>query len=315
MKLKLNTVMVAASVLLVTTGAHANFTNAVQNGGNSSVAFVAITNDGSLSLAVDLGVFMTDFLAGPGTQGVPVGATTVAGSLSGPNTIGSWNFSNNSFRINGVLQSGTNSWGAVGSFLTAAAAPGVGGYKWGVIAADGIVTGSGAINPVQGQNLLFTGTNVDFTLGVAGINNSTMGGGSGAVSSFFVQNNGTGSHAPGVSGSSTASSGGPYLGQALAQGGLGNFGRDFGSNDFLNDPGTVSRFTWATTGPGFGTTAIYSIGAVYGAGADSLIPATFTWDAANSTLIYAVPEPGTYALFLAGMVGVAVMVRRRLPRA
>jgi len=308
MKLKLNTTMAAAAVLLTTTGANANFAFAVPTG-NSSAAFVAITNDGTLSLAVNLGVFMTDFLAGPGTQGVPAGATTFAGSLSSPSAVGRWNFSANTFTINGATQAGTNSWGAVGSFMAAAA--GLGGYKWGVIAADGITVGSGAANPVQGQNLLFTGTNVDYTLGVDGINNSTMGGGTGGVSEFYAANNLIGTHAPGVRGASTATAGVAFLGTQLVQGGIGMFGQDFGFNDFLNDPGTVSRFTWATTGPGFTSTAIYSIGAVYGAGADSLIPATFTWDAANSTLIYAVPEPGTYALFLAGMVGVAVMVRRR----
>jgi hypothetical protein len=40
-------------------------------------------------------------------------------------------------------------------------------------------------------------------------------------------------------------------------------------------------------------------------------PLTFTFDIASGQLVAAVPEPSTYALMLAGLVGVGYLARRR----
>jgi hypothetical protein len=297
-----------ALALLAASAAHANLTTSL--GGNSSAAFVAITNDGTLSLTVDLGVTLASFLPAAGTQGVPAAATFSAGLLSAPSTVAQWNFGANTFTVNGVAQSGTNNWtAATSSFFTAAA--GAGGYKWGVIAADGLSGAASGSSPVRGQNILFTGVSVDFDNNVAtGIGSPSIGDAAGNVSTFFATSNSAsgGTHAAGVSGANTAVSGDAFLGTTLAQG-VGNFGVTFGNNDFLVDPTTVSRFTWASTATN--PTSIYSIGNTYALGADAAIPATFSWNAATNTLVYAVPEPGTYALMLVGLAGLGFLASRR----
>lgn len=307
MNFRQNSVALALA-LLAASGAHANLTNAI--GGNSSAAFVAITNDGTLSLTVDLGVTLASFLPAPGTQGVPATATFSAGLLSAPSTVAQWNFAANTFTVNGASQSGTNNWNAAAnSFFTAAA--GAGGYKWGVIAADGLSGAPTAASPVRGQNILFTGISVDYDNNAnSGIGSPSIGDAAGAVSTFFANSNTAsgGTHAAGVSGANTATSGDAFLGTTLAQG-VGNFGVTFGNNDFLVEPTAVSRFSWASTATN--PTSIYSIGNTYALGADASIPATFTWNASSNTLVYAVPEPGTYALMLVGLAGLGLLASRR----
>jgi hypothetical protein len=310
MRFQRNAVAAAMSLLAIG-GAHANLVTSLQGGGSSSAAFVAITNDGTLSLTVDLGVSLASFLPAGGTQGVPAGSTFAAGLLSAPSTVAQWNLSANSFTVNGSAQSGTNSWSTVaGSFFSSPAA--VAGYRWGVIAADG-VTGAtaSASNVVRGQSILFTnGVPVDFNNDpLEGTSAGTISDGHGNITNFYASSNLLGTHAAGVRGANTASAGDAFLGNTLANGGVGNFGSTFGNNDFLVDPTAVSRFTWATNAAN--PTAIYSIGNTYALGANASIPATFTWNAATNTLVYAVPEPGTYALMLLGMGGLGLLARRR----
>jgi hypothetical protein len=72
----------------------------------------------------------------------------------------------------------------------------------------------------------------------------------------------------------------------------------------------VSYFSWVSiNGPS--TTA--TLGATLGIGADPSLPATWTWNDATGALTYTVPvpEPGTYAMFLAGVAAMSLVVRRR----
>lgn len=311
MNLRLNA-LAAALALVAASGAQATLRFSSQDGGNSSAAFVAMTNDGSLSLAVNLGVSLASFLPAAGTQGVPAGFTFAAGALSAPNTVAAWSLGANSFSINGVAQSGTNNWNSVlSSFL--AAAPAAGGYKWGVVAGDAL-TGStvSAGNVVRGQSILFTGRNVDYDTSFdSGISSTSIGDASTNVTNLFAASNTApgATHAAGVRGANTATAGEAFLGQTMANGGIGGFGTTFGTNDFLIAPNEVSRFTWATTASL--PARIYSIGNTYALGADADVPATFTWDEASRTLVYAVPEPGTYALMLMGLAGLGLLARRR----
>lgn len=309
MNLRLNA-MAAALALLSVGGAHANLSTSLQNGGNSSAAFVAITNDGTLSLTVDLGVSLASFLPAAGTQGVPAGFTFAAGALSAPGTVATWNLAANTFSVNGTAQAGTNSWSTIASSFFAAA-PAAGGYRWGVVAADGLSGAASASNVVRGQSLMFTGINVDYdNSNDTGISPLSIGDGAGNISTFFATSNTAagGTHTASVRGANTANSGDAFLGTTLANG-IGNFGGNFGTNDFLVEPTTVSRFTWATTATL--PVSVYSIGNTYSLGADAGTPATFSWDAATSSLVYAVPEPGTYALMLMGLAGLGLLARRR----
>jgi len=306
MSMKLNGLALSVLALAAATGAQANMTfpGAVAgNNGPSSAAFVAWTpvggTDGT-SIVINLGVNLASFLAAGGTQGVPTGFVAAAGSLSAPGTIASWNFSTNAFTINGASQSGTNLWSAQASSFFATAGT---NYKWGVLAADGTTGPLTAVNVVRGQSMLWTGVNeiYDTSLGLA----QAIADGVATMSVLIGGTINTGTHAPGVRGASVATAGDGYLGQNFAQGPVGNFG--ITDSDFLLAPGVTSRFTWGSTGSNPPT--IFSIGATYAANADSLIPATFTFDGSN--LVYAVPEPSTYALMLAGLAGVGYLVRRR----
>jgi hypothetical protein len=311
MNLRLNA-MAAGLALLVAGSAQANLTFAAQTtNGNSSAAFVALTNDGSLSLTVNLGVSYASFLPASGTQGVPASWTTSAGLLSAPSTVAQWNLSANTFNVNGMAQSGTNNWNSiVSSFL--AAAPAAGGYRWGVVAADGLSGVVSGTNLVRGQGVLFTGINVDYdNSNDSGISALSLGDAAGNVSNLFAASNTSpgATHAAGVRGANTATAGEAFLGTTMANGGIGGFGVTFGTNDFLIEPTQVSRFNWATTATL--PASIYQIGNTYALFADASVPATFAWDEASRTLVYAVPEPGTYALMLMGLAGLGLLARRR----
>jgi len=307
MMMKLNGLTLAVLALAATTGAQATLTlpNVVSpNTGSSSAAFVAWTPLGGLdgtSLVINLGVNLGSFLAASGTQGVPAGFVAAAGSLSAASTIANWNFSTNVFTINGASQSGTNAWSAQASSFFATSGT---NYKWGVIAADAGTGPLSATNTVRGQSMLFTGVTESYDTTNA---NGAVAGGVATTIDYFSNNNGLGTHTAGQNGASTATSGPAFLGFAFAQGDVGNFG--ILDSDFLVAPGVTSRFTWATTASSPPGPTIFSIGATYAAGANSLIPASFTFDGSN--LVYAVPEPGTYALMLAGLAGVGYLVRRR----
>jgi hypothetical protein len=305
--------LVAAAAMAVG-AADAALIRGDQNGGSSSAMFVAIDNANTISLTVDLGATLSSFLGAAGQNGVPAGFTFGAGSLSAPGTVAVWNFAANTYTVNGVAQSGTNNWsGIVGSFLT-----GVGSqYKWGVIASDAVAgaTVSGS-NVVARQNLLFTNGNpADFDTSTnGGFSPAAMANAASNLTQFAAaSNSATGNtHAAGVRGANTATGGNEFLGTYMI-GGVGNFGVDFATNDFLVAPGGISNFFW---GHQSNPAQILSIGQTYSVGSLASNPSTFVWDAATSTLTYTVPvpEPGTYAMFLAGLAGVSFLVRRRLPK-
>jgi PEP-CTERM motif len=313
MKLKLN-LLTAAMVLAVSGASHASLiAGEAGSSGNSSAVFVALDTAGTISLTVDLGVSFASFLAASGTQGVPAGLTGAAGSLSAPGTSANWNFNNNTF--NGVT--GSNQWNTnVASFFSNANVTG-GRFAWGVIASDAIAGPVSATNLIAGNNIMFTsGTAPDFdNSNGSGVNPAAIANASGAANNFLISSNGLGTQTAGVKGANTATAGNAFLGNVLAANNpTGDFGQQFGNNNFLIAPGGVSYLTWATQGGASGS-ALYAVGRTYGAGAlTAANAATFAFDAATNTLTYsvpAVPEPGTYAMLLAGLVAVGAVANRR----
>lgn len=312
---KLNALMAAAVATLAVASASANPTlgNAGSNG-NSSLSFVAINTAWDTSLTVDLGVSLASFL--PQVSGLTFSGGTLG---TGPVTA-SWNFAANTYTLNGSTQSLSANWSNVGTFLTGA---GANGYQWGVIGGDS-VSGLGAsgaetaTNLLQNQNVVYTAVANDFDgSNASGTSQSSIGGAATNYDNFLASTSGKGTHSPTVHGSNIATSGGEFLATTLTASGVGDFSQQFGTNSFLIDPTSVAKFYLANVGTTATGARIYDIGSPLALGADSALPATWTWDQTNSTLTYSVspvPEPSTYGMLMAGLMAVGFMVRRRSAR-
>jgi hypothetical protein len=293
----------AALLALTAVSAQANIT--LPATGASQIVFVAmdgannLTNP-SVSLTLNLGYSMLDFLP------AITGWTLQAGALTAPGTTVVWDFLNNTRTTNGVLDSGTFAYNTPFSTYNAAV---VNGSEWGVIAADNL---SGAASATTAANLNTMGTGNSTQAQMLAITgNAGPGTAAANAANFFAANNNKGTHAPGVNGGHVATGGTEFLNSSLGS----SFGA--GSQYAQNIPYLTTgsqnfiQFTRQQA-----NTVVYQLGLVTGVDNVATNPATFTFDATAGTLTYAmpVPEPGQYAMLLAGLAAIGFVVRRRQSR-
>lgn len=270
--------MIAAAVALAASaGANATMDNFMS--GNGSLAFIALDYTGSpISVTMDLGYNIDSFL--PAAAGTSTQGTTIA-----------WNFNTNTLSVNGAAQSGFDTaWsGAMAEFYASAQNAEV---TWGVIAGDSLLT-SGSSTPIR-----YLSSSAD---PLATIQNQTKAN----LSSFSLQdpminaNNLLQTTANG----SVATSGAAYVGQTFGTAGK-----------WLNKASFVALAAEGVE------QAFYEIDGVNGISATKALvtPYAGSFNYAAGVLTYsvpAVPEPETYAMFLAGLGLMGAIARRRLNRA
>ena len=288
--MKFNLRMVAfAAAALAAGGAHADF-NFVGTG-DGTLLFVAIDADANIQFTADLGLTVSSF----------TNATTFTSGLAAPVT---WNFATNATN-SGIA--GTNAWSTAYSTFTSTQTDG--NFTWGVIAGDNITTtGTAAQQIVTSRNLLSTGNATEAEM-TALQTTTPLANGATAFANFEASSNNLGNlNAANTNGAAavTSSNGTAYLTN------FGSLAGNFQGNNtwnYLVANGVSSTFQRAQSLTGGVVTQFGNPNAI-----DSLAanPINFTFDFATSALVLSpIPEPGTYAMLLAGLAAVGFMARRR----
>lgn len=256
--------------------------------GNSTVIFAAHNPTDQMTLVIDLGIRMAD-LARNGTTN---GALTTQIVQNGPI---SWNFGTDT--VSGA--SITGNWSTIYSVFANATTASE--FTWAVMAGDQVSAGT---LPSQGW---LTSGNATAAQMAAVTTNGNTGSGITALANMIahVQNNANvlvGNHLTVDNGASITQSGTSYgaLGGNLS-------GRQTWNSLVANGVTTTMQQLVAATNP-----TVFQIGESISNDATlNANPLLFSFDIATGTLVAAVPEPGTYALMLAGVAALALKARRR----
>jgi hypothetical protein len=285
MKLKMK-LMAAAVALTAATGANAAMDNFAS--GNGSLAFIALDSVGTpISLMADLNFNVDSFL--------PSAVATSAGTHI------TWNFNTNTLTVNGVSQSNaaTTNWSsAYSNFASLAQSTDT---KWAVIGGDSLTDGT------PGDQRYLTTAAPGTTLATMQTLSKTNLQGFAAVDGLVNAN----SLLQTTSNASTATTGAPYVGSSASFGTAGKWAAKMSVASAFANEGQSSNFFLLDTGLAVNKAAVteYGLGNLAPSG-----PATFSYAAGvlSYDVVAAVPEPETYALFLAGLGMLGFMGRRRL---
>jgi hypothetical protein len=297
MKLKLSTLALAAVVAAGGAQAATDPSTAASLG-NSSVLFVAVDVNSNTGLVVDLGLNMAAFTNGTG--------------LTAAGTTATWNFATDAASLASVTG---NAWSA--AYNAFASAQSGGDFRWGVVAGDSISGAASGTNLIAGRGLLATG-NATVAEMLASTSSGPTGNSLGNFSSFLAGANGFGNlGSPTVNNGAAATSGADGAAwlpnSMMGPTGEGRFG---GAGEltwnYLLANGVSSTFQWQQNL--LANPVINQLGAPGATDALSSNPGTFVFDIGTNTLTWAVapiPEPGTYAMLLAGLATVGFVARRR----
>lgn len=259
---------------------------------NSTLAFVALDAGAPLSMFIDLNYNLNDFLP-----------TT---AVNNPGTQIVWNFANNTIKVNGQLQTGSNiQWSdAYSSFLASANAANV---QWAVVGAD-TVSGARYVTTGNPTQAAIDGQTLAKSAAAANVNN------------FYSGNGALGNHASvdagantAVSGAAFAGAGGSYQGTLATGLNWSAYAANGESNEFqfVNVQPRVGATTKAQVTT-FGNPSLANLAADDALRGTQV--ATFTFNTATNELVWqatAVPEPATYGMVIAGLAAVGFVARRR----
>lgn len=271
-----------AAMALVAGGVQAAMTSAAAPG-NSSVVFIAIDTNSNAGFIADLGLSMSDF------------ANVTSANLPQ----GTWNFATDSTSFAAATG---NSWSA--AYGTFKAAQSGGDLVWGVVAADG-VSGSA----VAGRGVLASGNPTVANM-TAITNTTALFNGISAFNTFVAAASNQGNIASANNGAAatSAASGSAWLPNSIGN----NFSTSSAGNitwNYMSANGAVSNFQWVQAA--VANPVVVQFGASNATDSLAANPLTFTFDIATNTLVAAVPEPGTYAMLLAGIAALGFVARRR----
>jgi hypothetical protein len=289
MNLRLSTLATALAAASAFGGAHAAIAppgSATQ--GNSSVLFIAMDVNSSIALTIDLGLRMSDF----------TNSTALTSGLSGPIV---WDFAANTTT---APVTGTNAWSTAYDFFKATQSGD--DFVWGVVAADQVTGAVTADNVIAGRGLLATGNATQAEM-LAASTSAPTGNAIGNFLNFAAASNNFGTHLTADNGANTAT---PADGVAWTNDIMRNNFNGSLTWSYMLANGESSTFHWQqqlVANP-----IVHQFGNPGAIDTLSSAPITFTFDIATNQLVLApVPEPGTYALLLAGLSAVGFMVRRR----
>lgn len=290
--MKLRFSMLATALAAATAAGGAQAAMGLSNNttqGNSSVIFIAIDVNSNIGLTLDLGLSMSDF----------TNSTALTSGLSGPVT---WDFSANTTT---APVTGTIAWSA--AYDSFKALQSGNDFLWGVVAGDSITgTAITATNAIPGRGLLATGNATEAQM-LEAATSAPTGNALGNLLQFMAASNNLGTHPTADNGANTATASDGFSWSPDLM------GDRFGGHltwSYLLANGESSTFQWQqqlVANP-----IVHQFGNPSTVDTLSPAPITFTFDIATNQLVLApIPEPGTYAMLLAGLGAIGWVARRR----